>query len=143
MDPLLNSADVPVKNQNPGQVIEISHLRKGFDIQEVLKDVSLKLSNGENLAVLGKSGSGKSVLIKCIVRLFSPDFGTIKVLGKDVNTLNSEFSSPHGREDFRRHRQNEIGKRGGTSQHCHLAAATGFARVAEKNWIPFSERSAV
>jgi len=90
MDPLLNSADVPVKNQNPGQVIEISHLRKGFDIQEVLKDVSLKLSNGENLAVLGKSGSGKSVLIKCIVRLFSPDFGTIKVLGKDVNTLNSE-----------------------------------------------------
>jgi phospholipid/cholesterol/gamma-HCH transport system ATP-binding protein len=90
MDPLLNSADVPVKNQNPGQVIEISHLRKGFDIQEVLKDVSLKLSNGENLAVLGKSGSGKSVLIKCIVRLFSPDFGTIKVLGKDVNTLNDE-----------------------------------------------------
>jgi phospholipid/cholesterol/gamma-HCH transport system ATP-binding protein len=90
MDPLLNSAEVPVRNQNPGQVIEISHLRKGFDIQEVLKDVSLKLSNGENLAVLGKSGSGKSVLIKCIVRLFSPDSGTIKVLGKDVNTLNSE-----------------------------------------------------
>lgn len=90
MDPLLNLTDVSVKNQNPGQVIEISHLRKGFDIQEVLKDVSLKLSNGENLAVLGKSGSGKSVLIKCIVRLFSPDSGTIKVLGKDVNTLNSE-----------------------------------------------------
>ena len=56
--------------------------------QEVLKDVSLKLFNGENLVVLGKSGSGKSVLIKCIVRLLNPDDGTINVLGEDVNALN-------------------------------------------------------
>ena len=90
MNTLLNSVDTPIKNQNPGPVIEISHLRKGFGTQEVLKDVSLNLYNGENLAVLGKSGSGKSVLIKCIVRLFSSDFGTINVLGEDVSTLNSE-----------------------------------------------------
>lgn len=90
MDTRLNSASSPVRNQNPEQVIEINHLRKGFGTQEVLKDVSLKLSDGENLAVLGKSGSGKSVLIKCVVRLFSPDFGTINVLGEDVSTLNSE-----------------------------------------------------
>jgi ABC-type transporter Mla maintaining outer membrane lipid asymmetry ATPase subunit MlaF len=43
MDTLLNSVAAPAKNQNPGQVIEISHLRKGFGTQEVLKDVSLKL----------------------------------------------------------------------------------------------------
>ena len=49
-------------------VIEINNLRKAFGNQEVLKDVSLKLFNGENLVVLGKSGTGKSVLIKCIVR---------------------------------------------------------------------------
>ncbi len=70
-------------------VIEISNLKKSFGSQEVLKDLSLKLFNGENLTILGKSGSGKSVLIKCIVRLLNPDQGTIQVLGEDVSTLNS------------------------------------------------------
>jgi len=70
-------------------VIEIQNLRKSFGTQSVLKDVSLQLHNGENLVVLGKSGSGKSVLIKCIVRLLSHDAGTINILGSDVSTLNS------------------------------------------------------
>jgi phospholipid/cholesterol/gamma-HCH transport system ATP-binding protein len=69
------------------QIIEINNLRKGFGKQEVLKDVSLKLFNGENLVVLGKSGTGKSVLIKCIVSLLKPDSGTIDVLGKKVSSL--------------------------------------------------------
>ena len=73
------------------QVIEINNLKKSFGSQEVLKDVSLKLLNGENLVVLGKSGSGKSVLIKCIVRLMNPDGGTIHVLGENINTLNSDL----------------------------------------------------
>ncbi len=68
-------------------VIEIEHLKKSFGEQEVLKDLSLNLYKGENLVVLGKSGTGKSVLIKCIVRLLKEDEGTIKVLGDDVNTL--------------------------------------------------------
>jgi len=75
---------------NKEPIIEINHLRKSFDKQEVLKDVSLKLYDGENLVVLGKSGSGKSVLIKCIARLLNPDDGTINVLGKNVNELNSD-----------------------------------------------------
>ena len=70
-------------------VIEISNLRKAFGGQEVLKDISLKLYNGENLVVLGKSGSGKSVFIKCIARLLDPDSGTINVLGDDVSALNA------------------------------------------------------
>jgi phospholipid/cholesterol/gamma-HCH transport system ATP-binding protein len=77
----------PAKANNNKQVIEINNLRKGFYQQEVLKNVSLQLFNGENLVVLGKSGSGKSVLIKCIVRLLDPDDGTINVLGEDVSTL--------------------------------------------------------
>lgn len=67
-------------------MVEINNLKKGFGKQEVLKNVSLKLYNGENLVVLGKSGSGKSVLIKCLVRLLRSDAGTIQVLGKDVTT---------------------------------------------------------
>lgn len=77
-------------NQDKKPVIEIKHLKKGFGANEVLKDVSLNLYNGENLVVLGKSGTGKSVLIKCIVRLLDPDGGTINVLGQEVGKLNRE-----------------------------------------------------
>lgn len=72
----------------PKQVIEIDNLSIGFDDVEVLKNLSLKLFDGENLVVLGKSGSGKSVLIKCIVRLLVPDQGTIAVFGENVNDMN-------------------------------------------------------
>ncbi len=69
-------------------VIEIKNLKKSFGTQEVLKNVSLQLLNGENLVVLGKSGSGKSVLIKCIVGLLTANGGTINVFDKDVTALN-------------------------------------------------------
>lgn len=70
-------------------MIAISHLKKSFGAQQVLRDVTLNLYNGENLVVLGKSGTGKSVLIKCIVGLLNADEGTINVLGKDVGSLNN------------------------------------------------------
>jgi phospholipid/cholesterol/gamma-HCH transport system ATP-binding protein len=69
-------------------VLEVTNLRKGFGNQEVLRNVSLKLHNSENLVILGKSGSGKSVLIKCIVKLLIPDSGTVDVLGSRIGTLN-------------------------------------------------------
>jgi len=71
-------------------VIEIAHLKKSFGNQVVLKDISLQLFNGENLVVLGKSGTGKSVLIKCIVRLLSNNGGIMKIFGKDITTLNQK-----------------------------------------------------
>ncbi len=80
----------PVKANSKQQVIGISSLMKSFGDQEVLKNVSLQLFNGENLVVLGKSGSGKSVLIKCIVGLLTPGGGTIDVLGHNVGTLKSK-----------------------------------------------------
>lgn len=78
------------RSANNEPVVVINNLKKSFGEQEVLKDVSLQLHKGENLVVLGKSGSGKSVLIKCVVRLLCPEGGSISVLGEDVGTLNSE-----------------------------------------------------
>jgi phospholipid/cholesterol/gamma-HCH transport system ATP-binding protein len=90
MDTAQTSTVESAKTKSNKLVIEINNLRKGFGEQEVLKNVSLQLFNGENLVVLGKSGSGKSVLIKCIVRLLKADDGSIKVLGENINTLNND-----------------------------------------------------
>jgi len=77
----------PAESKSSKKVIEVNNLRKGFGNQEVLKNVSLQLFDGENLVVIGKSGSGKSVLIKCIIRLLNPDNGTINVLGENVSNM--------------------------------------------------------
>jgi phospholipid/cholesterol/gamma-HCH transport system ATP-binding protein len=68
-------------------VLEISNLHKSFDGKSVLKGVNLTLHKGENLVILGKSGTGKSVLIKCIVNLITPDKGKLIALGKNVPDL--------------------------------------------------------
>ncbi len=70
-------------------VINIKNLYKAFGSNSVLIDFNLNLYPGENVVVLGKSGSGKSVLIKCIIGLMKPDKGTINVLGNEVPDLNS------------------------------------------------------
>ncbi|OFX25702.1 MAG: ABC transporter ATP-binding protein [Bacteroidetes bacterium GWA2_31_9b] len=74
---------------NNETVIEISHLKKSFNGNEVLKDISMVVKKSENVVVLGMSGIGKSVLIKCIVRLINPDEGSLKVFGKEVTLMNS------------------------------------------------------
>lgn len=78
--------DSPRKNSKKA-VIEIDNLYKSFGSQEVLKNLSLKLYDGENLVVLGKSGSGKSVLIKCIAGLLRSDSGSILVYNQNVSAL--------------------------------------------------------
>ena len=69
-------------------IIEVKDLYKGFSNLPVLNGLSLQLFEKENLVVLGKSGSGKSVLIKCMVRLLMSDSGIINIFGKNVNELN-------------------------------------------------------
>lgn len=71
-------------------VIEIKNLKKSFGSEAILTDLSLNLYKEENLVVLGKSGSGKSVLIKLIAGLLSADDGIINVFGQDVTNLNRE-----------------------------------------------------
>lgn len=68
-------------------VIFIRDLRKAFGKNVVLDGFDLEVGQGENVVVLGRSGSGKSVLIKCIIGLLEPDDGTIEVLGQEVTEL--------------------------------------------------------
>lgn len=71
-------------------LIRVDHVSKSFGDLHVLRDVDLELFSGENLVVLGRSGTGKSVLIKLISGLLKPDSGNINVLGDTVNHLNEK-----------------------------------------------------
>jgi phospholipid/cholesterol/gamma-HCH transport system ATP-binding protein len=73
---------------NKGEVIIlIKDLYKRFGDNNVLNGFNMKLYKGENLVVMGKSGSGKSVMIKCLVGLMQPDSGYISVMGKEIKLL--------------------------------------------------------
>jgi phospholipid/cholesterol/gamma-HCH transport system ATP-binding protein len=68
-------------------VIEIKELRKSYGNNHVLNGFNMRLFEGENLVIMGKSGSGKSVMIKCLIGLEEYDSGTITVMDKDISTL--------------------------------------------------------
>ncbi len=68
-------------------VIDINGLYKSFGTNDILKGIDIQVNKGENLVVLGKSGSGKSVTIKCLVGLVKVDAGQINVFGTDITTL--------------------------------------------------------
>ncbi len=84
------SWDLPDFMAKGDSIIEVKNLNKSFGQHHVLRDFSLTLSEGENLVILGKSGSGKSVLIKCIIRLIEPDSGRITVLDQDISLLDQD-----------------------------------------------------
>ena len=71
-------------------VIMVKNINKSFGSNHVLRNFSMDVKAGENVAILGKSGSGKSVLIKCIINLMTPEDGRINVLGEDISDLNEE-----------------------------------------------------
>ncbi len=78
-----------LKNQKE-VVLSIKNLSKSFGSKKVLVDINLDLHRGENIVVLGRSGEGKSVSIKCIVGLLTQDSGSIEVLGEEVKELSKE-----------------------------------------------------
>jgi len=71
-------------------IIVIKDLHKTFGTNTVLNGFHMVLNEGENLVVMGKSGSGKSVMIKCVIGLETPDSGSIFVMNKEINTLERE-----------------------------------------------------
>ncbi|MFD0761213.1 ABC transporter ATP-binding protein [Lutibacter aestuarii] len=74
-------------NTNISPILKIVNLKKSFGTNHVLNGFNLELYKGENLVLMGKSGSGKSVMIKCLVGLMQPDEGLIEIMGKDISTL--------------------------------------------------------
>ncbi|NBU81756.1 MAG: ATP-binding cassette domain-containing protein [Flavobacteriaceae bacterium] len=68
-------------------IIEIKNLYKSFGDNHVLEGFTMNLYEGENLVIMGKSGSGKSVMIKCLIGLEEPDSGSIEVMGKNIKEL--------------------------------------------------------
>src|SRR3970040_2164276 len=78
--------DTTVPNLKP--IIEIKDLKKSYGENHVLNGFSMVLYEGENLVIMGKSGSGKSVMIKCLIGLERPDSGSIMVMGKNISELN-------------------------------------------------------
>ncbi|CAM3546140.1 ATP-binding cassette domain-containing protein [Flavobacterium gelidilacus] len=78
----------PKFNSEIKTILEIKNLKKSFGNNQVLNGFNLELNEGENLVIMGKSGSGKSVMIKCLIGLIEPDSGSIRVMGQEITTLN-------------------------------------------------------
>lgn len=76
-----------MENKERNIVLELKNIHKSFGSNHVLKGFNLKLYEGENLVIMGKSGSGKSVMVKCIVGLIQPDSGSITIRGQDIISM--------------------------------------------------------
>src|SRR3954468_4891281 len=68
-------------------LVQVEEVRKAFGAQKVLDGVSLALQTGETISVLGRSGTGKSVLLKIMIGLQQPDSGSVRMLGQEMNRL--------------------------------------------------------
>ena len=76
--------------ENNKPIIEIKNLHKTFGEHKVLNGVNATINKGEDVVILGRSGGGKSVTIKCLVGLEQPDKGSIKVFGTEMTKLNGK-----------------------------------------------------
>ena len=72
------------------KIIEVKDLKKSFGKNEILSGISFTVEKGENIVILGKSGTGKSVTIKCISGLLTQDEGSLKVFGEEVKDLDAD-----------------------------------------------------
>src|SRR5256885_3755014 len=81
-------ANVPQPATNNGAMIAVRDLRKAIGEQQILRGVELDVAVGETLAIIGRSGGGKSVLLKHLVGLMQPDAGEIWIQGQNITGMN-------------------------------------------------------
>jgi len=86
----MERAELTSGNGKKAPQVQVSVVHKSFGNQAVLKGIDLEVGQGETLSVLGRSGTGKSVLLKLIIGLHKPDSGTIRVGGKEITKLPAE-----------------------------------------------------
>ena len=79
-----------MENTNSSPPIAVKDLRKSFGGQHVLDGISLQAAAGETVAILGRSGTGKSVLLKLVIGLQTPDAGSIRIHGQEITKLSLE-----------------------------------------------------
>ncbi|MDR6845920.1 ATP-binding cassette domain-containing protein [Flavobacterium granuli] len=84
------SSTMEPNEKNKKAIVIIKDLKKSFGKNIVLDGFNLELFPGENLVVMGKSGSGKSVMIKCLIGLEEPDEGSIEVMEQDIKQLSRQ-----------------------------------------------------
>jgi phospholipid/cholesterol/gamma-HCH transport system ATP-binding protein len=82
-----------METKNNSTPIEVKHLSKSFGAQKVLNGIDLSVAHGETLAVVGRSGTGKSVLLKLLIGLQRPDAGSIRIHGKEITDLDASSST--------------------------------------------------
>lgn len=87
MNDIKNKPDNNTNLNSRKLMLEVKDLYKSFGSNHVLNGFNLELYDGENLVIMGKSGSGKSVMIKCLIGLIEADSGSIKIMDKDITTL--------------------------------------------------------
>lgn len=86
-DKVMENTKQPAPAGDQEVVVHVAHMKKSFGSKEVLSDINMDLHRGENIVVLGRSGQGKSVAIKCMVGLLTYDEGDCTVFGEEVSTL--------------------------------------------------------
>ena len=121
-----------IDNPNKEPVIEIEHLHKQFGTRTILNDFSLSVQKEENVVILGKSGAGKSVLIKCIIGLLKPDSGSIMVLGDNIPKLN------HDQLDKARSRMGFLFQ--GNAIYDSMTVRENLEFPLRRHWIKISQR---
>jgi len=84
---LLENTQNTIQTNESKPILKVKNLNKSFGGNQVLNNFNLELFEGENLVIMGKSGSGKSVMVKCLIGLIQPDSGSITIMNEDITQL--------------------------------------------------------
>jgi phosphonate transport system ATP-binding protein len=134
---------VPAQGTETAQpMVVVRALAKRFETTTVLRDATFAVHAGERVALIGANGTGKSTLLRCLIRLVEPDDGAIRVLGADVRTLSGhDLRRFRARIGFVFQRHNLVPRFSALSNVVHGALSRGGARLWHQALAPSGIRS--